>query len=139
MATYLLAWNPKRYVWAQLDDIIAQVQAKGSAPDRWSCGLVRNIEPGSRFFLIRLGSEPRGIVGTGEILSAPNEEPHWSAERAKAGETTRGVDILFENLQWLPRVGRDELDEAPFADMKWDTQMSGIRIPDEIASALSQL
>lgn len=63
--TYLFAWNPKRFEWEALDELIRAVRETGAADDRWSCGQVKNIAPGSRFFLVRLRHEPRGIVGSG--------------------------------------------------------------------------
>ena len=57
--TYLFAWNPERFEWKDLDAQIRAVQETGAADDAWSCGSVKSIPPGSRFFLIRLGQEPR--------------------------------------------------------------------------------
>ena len=71
MATYLFAWNPKRWVWGNLERELETVRRTGSLTDRWSCGNSKTIRPGSRFFLIRLGDSQRGIVGSGRVLSPP--------------------------------------------------------------------
>jgi hypothetical protein len=134
--TYLLAWNPERFSWDALDDQIRAVRDTGSADDQWSCGQVKSIPPGSRFFLIRLGNEPRGIVGSGVTVDEVREAAHWNDGRASQGETTRFVDIRFDTLSRTPLIGRSDLGQPPFDGFRWDTQMSGIRIPDELAEKL---
>ena len=66
MATYLFVWNPKRWhQWNDLDQEIEQVGMTGRADSTWSTGNRKNLPIGSRFFLIRLGTEPKGIMGSG--------------------------------------------------------------------------
>ena len=137
--TYLLAWNPKNFAWSELDAKIRAIQVAGFADETWSCGKAKNLVPGARFFMIRLGTEPRGLVGAGSTLDAPREEAHWDKERAADGATTHFVDIRFDALSRVPLVARSELDSGPFDGFKWDTQMSGIRIPDEAAVALESV
>ena len=86
MSTYLFAWNPKRWAWTDLDAQIEQVGLSGHTDDRWSSGNTKQIPPGSRFFLIRLGLEPKGIIGSGVTLSAPDYGPHWDEDKAASGE-----------------------------------------------------
>ena len=136
--TYLLAWNPKLFEWEALDDQIRVVRETGKAQDRWSCGRARNIPPGSRFFLIRRGAEPRGIVGCGSTLAKVSAAPHWNDERASQGETTHYVEVQFDMLSRTPLIRRTELDKGPFSGFAWDTQMSGVRIPDDVARSLDQ-
>jgi MoxR-like ATPase len=136
--TYLFAWNPERFDWATLDDQVRAVQETGGADDTWSCGQVKSIPPGSRCFLIRVGSEPRGIVGSGVTLDEVREAPHWDADRRARGERARFVDLRLDALSRTPIIRRDELADPPFDRFKWDTQMSGVRIPDEMAQALER-
>jgi len=67
--TYLLIWNPNRWTWEERDvrRDIAQLEVSGRIEGfRWSVGTnYRRIEAGDRLFLIRLGSEPRGIFLSG--------------------------------------------------------------------------
>lgn len=99
MTTYLLTWNPKRFQWDELADNITHVREVGSLLGRWSCGNTRRIEPGDRFFLMRLGEKTRGIVGSGVILSQPFSEAHWEDERAERGENSLFVEVSFEILR----------------------------------------
>ena len=64
-ATYWLTWNPKKWEWADLGEMIAEVHESGSADSWWSYGNVRNMPDGSRFYMIRVAADPKGIVGLG--------------------------------------------------------------------------
>jgi hypothetical protein len=108
--TYLFAWNPERFEWRDLDDQIRAVQETGAADDTWSCGSVRSIPPGSRFFLIRLGQEPRGIVGAGVTVDEVYEAPHYQEERAARGETKSPTP----KTRWTPRsIGSSSMNARP--------------------------
>lgn len=139
MPAYLLAWNPKRWPWGTLAQEMASVRKEGKAQNTWSCGNNKKITVGSRFFLIRLGQEPKGIVGTGRITSQPYLAKHWELDRAKRGEKALFVDIEFDILSEKPLVGWATLQRPPFNAVRWATQMSGIRIPDPTSEALKAL
>jgi 5-methylcytosine-specific restriction enzyme A len=94
--TYLLAWNPKNFAWDRLDEEIGEVAEKGGAASWWSTGSVRNIPVGSRFFLIRLGVDPRGIVGSGYATGEVADQEHWQPERRAAGDRMNRVPIRFD-------------------------------------------
>lgn len=112
--TFLLAWNPKRFAWTTLDEQIRAVSAHGSADDRHSCGGVKSIPVGSRFFMIRLGIEPRGLIAAGRTISDVLEGPHWDADRAAQGDMANFVNIRFDTLSREPLIRRIELDSPPF-------------------------
>ena len=135
MRTYLFAWNPKRWNWEDLDEQLEQVSVAGHADDRWSTGVTKDLPPQSRFFLIRLGEEPKGIMGSGLTLSAPYLGPHWDPN-AEAGAQALFADIRFDFLSREILVAWEELQKPPFSPFHWGTQASGIRIPESIADAL---
>ena len=139
MSTYLFAWNPKRWIWTDLDAQIEQVGLAGQADDRWSSGNTKQIPPGSRFFLIRLGLEPKGIIGSGVTLSAPDYGPHWDEDKAASGSETLYCDIRFDYLSEDVLVTWEELQQSPFSSFRWGVQASGISIPTPVAEALEVL
>ena len=69
MKTYLLAWNPKEWEWTNLDQYIVDLVNPERMRDRWSCGNTTSIQPGDRFFLVRLVQQPRGIMGSARVES----------------------------------------------------------------------
>ena len=134
MKTYLLAWNPLRYPWGSLDDELNQVRSDGSTLVRWSVGNNRKITPGDRLFLIRLGKDPRGIVGSGWAKTSRYESPHWNPERAANGEVAYYIDIAFDALYEEPRLAISVLNSPPLNSYpNWSTLKSGVLIPSQVA------
>lgn len=89
MGTILLAWNPRRFPWGQLDDELNSGRREGRPSLRWSVGRSRLPKVGERALLIRLGVPPKGIVASAWITSTPYEDEHRDLDRAAAGDTAR--------------------------------------------------
>ena len=98
---------------------------------------------GDRVFLMRLGREPRGVFGSGTVVVEPYEDIHWDPEKADLGKIALFIQFQIDGLldpEHEPILWRERLkSEAPFSRMHWDTQMSGIRIPDEVANELEKV
>ena len=100
MATYLLIWNANRWTWEE-EDVrrdIAQLEESGHVEDfRWSMGTnYRQIEARDLLFLIRLGSEPRGIFLSGFAKGYAYKAAHWDpSESKRAWYVDVDVDILL--------------------------------------------
>lgn len=142
MATYLLTWNPKRFYWDDIGDMSDAVQNGSTVIDTWSCSKSKAIQINDRFFLIRLGVQPKGVVGSGIVMRGSYDGPHWEDERAEQGETCRFVDIKFDRLLDPLQdtiLSRDLLRLPPFNKVHWDTQASGIRISDDVVAELELL
>ena len=135
MATYLFVWNPKRWhQWNDLDQEIEQVGMTGRADSTWSTGNRKNLPIGSRFFLIRLGTEPKGIMGSGVTSSEPYSGPHWDPRRPT--EEAHYVDLWFDFLSRDILVTWSELQRPPFSSFNWAAQSSGLTLPEKVAEAL---
>lgn len=139
MATYLFAWNPAIWNWPELAGDIRKLARRGHFETDWSCGRHRNIEPGSRAFLVRLGVAPKGIFGSGVTLTPPATRPHWIEEKAAAGISTNYTTLRLETLFEMPLVTFDELTAAPFRRFRWGVRSSGTYLPETIADALEDL
>lgn len=142
MATFLLNWNPRRWDWLELEDEIALLREQGWLEGRWSCGVTKSIVPGDRFFLMRLGQPPKGIMGSGWIKSSPFRSLHWDDVLAAEGREALFVDIVFDSLL---NADFDHLLELDFlrnhdalGQMNWLTQASGVHIPDPVADELQR-
>lgn len=142
MSTYLLNWNPKRWDWLELEDEIAILREQGWLEDRWSCGVTKSIIPGDRFFLMRLGWPPKGIMGSGWIKSSPFRALHWDDGLAAEGRQALFVDVVFDSLL---NADFDQLLELDFLQnhdvlrqMNWLAQASGVHMPDHVAEELQR-
>jgi 5-methylcytosine-specific restriction protein A len=142
MKTYLLAWNPRRWIWDNIAQMSEDVKTGMVVYDRWSSGVSKRLQKGDRFFLIRLGEEPRGIFASGSIVKGSFEDLHWEKEKSLLGETTNYVEIRYDTLinpDTDPVLPRDLLNMPPLSEMHWDTQMSGVHIPENVAAELEIL
>lgn len=139
MATYLFAWNPALWNWPEMPKDIRQLKRRGHFDTEWNSGRVRNIEVGSRAFLVRVGVPPKGIFGAGHTLTEPVPTPHWRPERAAAGAVQQRLWLRLEFLRPLPPVTYDDLSVPPFARFRWGVRSSGVRIPSTLADALEDL
>lgn len=110
--------------------------ARGEKPaSRWNTGTRRQgISVGDRGLIVRVGREPRGLVGACEITSEIYLGPHWNPE-ARTIETGY-VDIAMRAVVDLDDpMTLDELRTiAPGAI--WTPRQSGTRLPDEAGQTI---
>jgi hypothetical protein len=139
MATYLFAWNPALWAWPEMPADIRRLRRRGHVDTGWSAGRTRNIEIGSRAFLVRVGVAPKGIFGAGFTLSEPQPAPHWRPEKAAAGATTQYLSLRLEALHPLPYVTYEDLAKAPFRRFRWGVRASGVRVPSTLADPPADL
>ncbi|MCP3959750.1 MAG: HNH endonuclease [bacterium] len=137
MTAYLFSWNPKLYPWGSLQDEL-ETSRSGGRNERWNIGETKRIHPGEPFFLIRLGSPPKGLVGSGWVVSEPFEASHWDLEKARAGQQAIYVDVVFEFLREQPYISLEALQQPPLDAMHWATRISGVRIRPEVRGALEE-
>lgn len=136
MTTCLLAWNPEKWDWNTLDDDIASVKSKGALKDCWSVGRIKKLTPGDRFFMVKLGPEPRGLMASGTITSPPTSDRHFSDPKKQ----TNYVSIEFDVLSKAPIISMAELKEhRVLSTYKWSPRQSGVTIRDDLVSILQSL
>ena len=139
MSTYLFAWNPVHWGWPELRTQIRRLERRGHLDIRWASGRTRAIEPGSRAFMVRLGVPPKGIIGAGVTLTAPEPGRHWVAAKAAAGVPALYLKLRLEVLNETPLVTFDDLAAPPFRRFRWGIRSSGTRLPSSLADALEVL
>jgi 5-methylcytosine-specific restriction enzyme A len=130
---YLLAWNPNQ--GSSIDDIWNEFQRDGTAEATWSCAS-KQPEVGDEFFFLRLGNEPRGIIGHGEIIGWTKPLPHWK----KPGEKIPYLRVRFDALSDpddKPLISASALKKIP--DQHWSPQSSGTKILPQPLSKLRNL
>lgn len=137
--TFLLLWNPKKWDWKDLASAVEQVAVAGICSDTWSVGNRSDLPLGSRVYLMRVGEDPKGLVGSGWCISTPKLGPHWDPARAALGQQTLKIAVEFDVLREQPVVELRELANAPFDSIvSWTPQSSGMELPSAVASALNE-
>jgi hypothetical protein len=142
MPTYLLTWNPERWTWDGLGREARRVARGRGLKARWGCGNNARIQPGDRFFLLRQGKPPRGIVASGRFASAPYRGEHWDEGKRRRAIPALYVDVVFDVLldsARRPPLSVGELTRGPLSRVNWRTKTSGIRIADDAAALLEAL
>ena len=134
MPTFLYTWNPDNWPWVDQADAIRRVNDAEPYELYWSCGSKKK-EIGDCFLLMRLGVEPKGIIGCGYISSRPFTMPHWDSAKRAAGKTAVRTDLLFKALADRPLIGHKELLRR-FPDYNWTPQMSGMLVPQQIGDEI---
>ncbi|MDY0081955.1 MAG: HNH endonuclease [Ignavibacteriaceae bacterium] len=133
---YLFVWNPKLWNWETLEDNIEQVEKTGKTKERWSCGNTKSIQAGDRIFLVKLGTEPKGIIAAGFATTTPLREKHWAGENREA----LYIDIDFEvllNPDKEPILSLDILKTGNLSKQySWAPRASGIKILPNIVEEL---
>ncbi len=141
MTTYLLTWKPKLYPkWMDdIHDSISQINENGFCEYGWSTGSTKNIQPGARVFLMKLGDNP-GIVADGWGVSKVYRDTNWHS-KAK-GKKTNYIKVHFYTIL-NPEM--DEIFSAPlkrsgiYGEQKtWTPQGSGMKLIDNVAEKLEQ-
>lgn len=135
MNTYLFVWNPKRWTWHDIEKDIQQVNADGQCAIRWSCGVNKSIKAGDRMFIVKVGTEPKGIVAAGEVTSSPFLDTHWSGENREALFINGKLDVLL-NPEKDPILALDILKTGNLAAQNWLPQASGISVRPELVDEL---
>lgn len=137
MNTYLFAWNPKRWTWADIQEDVDACK-KGLYEDRWSCGVTKKIKPEDRAFLIKLGpEEPKGIMASGAVVSSPFEDEHYADTKKTAWYVQIRFDVLLHpgKEEILPQ----QMLREKIPTVHWSPQGSGITIPPTEAALLESL
>ncbi len=141
--TYLFLWNPKKWTWDTLEKDIEQVDKTGKCSQRWSCGRTKTIQTGDRIFLLKLGTEPKGIIAAGFATSTPFYEKHWADENRETLYITIDFEVLLnpvkEPILTVDKLNQNELTQKTRSILhrqNWTPQSSGSIIRQELAEEL---
>lgn len=136
MPAYLLTWNPKKYPWEHLSKMAAGTAEGEPAEMDWSTGRRKNVGPGDRLFLMRVGKKPKGIVAVGTATTRVYQGDHWDGT---PGKTANYVDGVFDRIV-DPAVDTplDVMGTSgkPPSRMHWTPEEGGVLIPEDVAEWL---
>lgn len=94
---YLFAWNPNNWPSSELYKDIEKLKETGKVELEWNCTNNYNkIKRGDRAFLIRIGVNPKGIIGSGTVTSDPFLSKHWSDPEKKVHTVKIEFDVLID-------------------------------------------
>ncbi|MBV9488674.1 MAG: hypothetical protein JO069_02985 [Verrucomicrobia bacterium] len=132
MSAYLLVWSAKKSSFT--DERYREELPEG--PGSWSNGKRKApAEPGSDFFFLRVGREPKGIIGYGTITSEGYPDDHWDDDKYERGENEIYCDLKFE--RWTDCLNHPErvltldiLRHAGLTHTDWTPQRTVAELKD---------
>lgn len=128
----LYIWKPRRWKWVDQGSAIYHINNGQPYNLYWSCGRVKTITVGDFFFLMRLGNDPKGIIGFGSVLSTPYSDKHWDPYQAARNKDANYTDMHFQFLSEKPILSLEYLQNQ-YSQVRWTPQSSGNSIPSEVA------
>lgn len=133
---YLFAWNAIKWPWPDIADSIKEIKQTGITAQPWTCASHRTVKPGDRAFLVKLGSEPKGVMGSGYVSSFPFQDVNYSGRQVK--RVIVNFDILLnpETERVLPLP---DLKQGVMAKQLWSPQASGIAIKPDVLPELEEV
>src|SRR5688572_1154272 len=98
MPSYALTWNPAEFPYADLSQRAMENRAGARIVISWGAGTRREYTAGDRIFMLRQGTEPRGVFGSGTALGKVTQGPHFNQERAARGDQSYYVPVSLDTL-----------------------------------------
>ena len=135
--TFLITWKEDHWPYEKLLDLIQRFESSGKATEPWRFMSHKQCKIGDRIYLLKQGDQPRGLFGSGRIVSAPYVN---KAAINEAGNNPWCVDVEFDLLV-DPKselvVSETILKDAYSENGLWNTQASGVAIPDDISTIIA--
>lgn len=136
--SYLFAWNPEKWNWVDLESNIEELQNSGKTTLRWSCRSHKSIRIGDRAFLVKLSTDPRGIMASGYVVSEPFLTKHWSGEDKNIYHVLIDFEVIL-NPEKERVLTLDTLKTGNLKNQQWTPQGSGILIKPELVEELEAI
>jgi hypothetical protein len=135
--TMILTWNPDKFWWGDgYFDAIEQTAQGEAVPVSWSTGGRKGgVSKGDRVFMLRQGTQGKGMVASGTVVSEIYQDRGW----AGSGGLANYVDVLFEDVVSVEDALPTEVLKRQLPQTNWDRlQMSGTLLKTELVRLLEE-
>ena len=130
-----MSWNPRRAPWKERKELLEGISRSLQPATSW--GMVsKEIEPGDRIYLVRLGEPSKEFFAFRTAVSASYMDSHWDEAKRLKGKLARFVDVAFVEMP-DPILELRQLGNPPLNKMHWIKQGSGERIHEQIVTVLN--
>lgn len=137
---WLLTWNTNNWQWDNYEEICEATKVGNSITDGWTC-VSTKPRIGDDIFLMKLGEQPRGLIGHGSVIRESYEDSHFDPAKADEGKRSKYIDVAFDRLIDFNKERIITLEElkAKCITQLWSPQGSGIEIKPEVLPDLYAL
>jgi hypothetical protein len=120
----ILTWNPQKYRWNDneyLDFVERTAQGEGVIIEWSTGGRTGGVSSGDRVFMLRQGTQGRGIVASGTVVREIHQAPDWDASAGSANY----VDVVLERLVAVEDALPTNLLKRQLSATNWDRLQNG--------------
>ncbi len=138
MSTFILIWSVKAWgdeneVRKYIKKIIKNIEKKGCCKEEWSS--CKNAKPGDRFFMLMMGREPRGIIGSGWIISESYKRKDWRGLPKDHIYAHVLFDTFLDPEKYILHI---DVLERKIPNGHWKSRQRAQRLREDIAEALER-
>jgi 5-methylcytosine-specific restriction protein B len=136
MSEYLLTWNPKHFITGGDGDESGKLDYEVGDEVRWSCHS-KKPKIGDVVYLIRLGTEPRGIIARGKVTKESYLDSGWKNPEKQTAYIQFELEDIRHSCEegLLPML----LLNSAMPDQQWSPQTSGVLVKNESKEVLAEL
>lgn len=126
---WFLTWNEDKWTWNNYVEWSVGTKNGKTYVEPWSCSS-KQPAIGDHVFLMKTGTDPKGILAHGYVCKSSYESPHYDKERAANGDAIPHIDVEFDRIQNYNSEPIIKLDilKTSFPEQNWSPQSSGIQI-----------
>ncbi|MEZ9462754.1 AAA family ATPase [Vibrio splendidus] len=136
MSEYLLTWNPKHFITGGDGNESGKLDYEVGDEVRWSCHS-KKPKIGDVVYLIRLGTEPRGIIARGKVTKESYLDSGWKNPEKQTAYIQFELEDIRHSCEegLLPML----LLNSAMPEQQWSPQTSGILVKNEYEEILAEL
>jgi hypothetical protein len=131
MNTFLLTWNPSKWVFGDWPQALADTAQQGFYVCQWSCVSKKPVH-GDAVLLKKTGKGLTGLIASGVVLSQPYENRHWAKDKGTFRK--QYIQVKFDRLADYTK--REILPVKDKADFGFVPQASGCMLREDQARDL---
>ena len=138
--TFIVLWNPEGWHWSHETRSMNQeeIRQTGVFMGDWSLGGRHSgVQEGDRFFMLKVGALPRGVIAAGRALGPAFRMPHWDAEQDN--KLISYADIAWEALLDEETLLPKETLEREISSKNWTIPIGGTKLDADHAEELERL
>lgn len=137
---WLLTWNKDNWFWKDYEKVCEDTKDGKHYVERWSCAN-KNPQIGDEVFLMKLGENPRGIIGHGKVIRPQYITNHYDPSKAEEGKKEKAIDVEFDRILNYEKdnIINQEVIMSMCETQHWSPQNSGIEIKPEALTVLQGL
>ena len=94
---WLITWNKNNWYWQNFEKKCEATKNGETIVESWACSN-SNPKTGDEVFLIKLGDQPKGIIGHGTVARPIYETAHFDATKAAEGKKQKSIGVRFDRL-----------------------------------------